>query len=191
MERTVNLARIYYPVKTLGPGNRVGIWLAGCDRDCAGCISPELRNVNNGRAVSVDEIMGHISRLCKEAEGYTISGGEPFYDPEGLKELVRQINILSDDIIIYTGYTLNELRSMNDDNVDFVLAHINVLIDGPYIEGLDDGVGLRGSNNQNIHIFRNEEQYSNLEQCERGIQVAVEGNRVMTIGIPSGSSDDQ
>ena len=40
----LSIARIYYPVKTLGPGNRIGIWTAGCPRRCSGCISPELQH---------------------------------------------------------------------------------------------------------------------------------------------------
>ena len=38
----IYVARILYPVKVLGPGNRVGIWLAGCDHKCLGCSNPEL-----------------------------------------------------------------------------------------------------------------------------------------------------
>ena len=38
----MNVARILYPVKVLGPGKRIGIWLCGCDRECFGCSNPEL-----------------------------------------------------------------------------------------------------------------------------------------------------
>ena len=30
IEAKISLGRMYYPVKSLGPGNRVGIWLNGC-----------------------------------------------------------------------------------------------------------------------------------------------------------------
>ena len=44
MDDKLSIARIFYPVKTLGPGNRVGIWTTGCLRGCQGCISPELQD---------------------------------------------------------------------------------------------------------------------------------------------------
>ena len=36
------IARILYPVKVLGPGNRIGIWFNGCIHHCKGCSNPEL-----------------------------------------------------------------------------------------------------------------------------------------------------
>lgn len=187
---TVNLARIYYPVTTLGPGKRVGIWLAGCDRDCPECVSPELKSRSSGTPVTVDEIMKHVKQLCADADGFTISGGEPFYNPIETGVLVSAINEITNEIIIFTGYTLEELRDMQDENVDYVLDNISVLIDGPFIAELNDGVGLRGSSNQNIHIFKHVEIYENLRNCERGMQVVVNGDSVMTIGIPLVSKDE-
>ncbi|MBR1598437.1 MAG: radical SAM protein [Lachnospiraceae bacterium] len=186
----VNLARIYYPVTVLGPGKRVGIWLAGCDRNCPGCISPELKTSSSGTYVEVTEIMKNIQKLCSDAEGFTISGGEPFTSPEGLCALVREISKMSEDIIIFTGYRLSELMEMRDDNVDYILDNISVLVDGPYIEALNDGRGLRGSSNQNIHVFKNAKRYVNLSDCERSLQVVVNNDRVMTIGMPVVNEDD-
>ena len=187
---TVNLARIYYPVTTLGPGKRVGIWLAGCDRDCPECVSPELKSRSSGTPVTVDEIMKYVKQLCADADGFTISGGEPFYNPIETGALVSAINEITNEIIIFTGYTLEELRDMQDENVDYVLDNISVLIDGPFIAELNDGVGLRGSSNQNIHIFKHMEEYEHLIDCERGMQVVVNGDRVMTIGIPLVNKDE-
>ena len=39
--------RIHYPVYTLGPGKRIGIWFSGCSKKCYGCISPSLQKRNN------------------------------------------------------------------------------------------------------------------------------------------------
>ena len=184
MSDKVNLARLYYPVKTLGFGKRIGIWLAGCDRDCPYCITPELRDAKAGRAVSVDEIVGHAKKLCRDMDGFTISGGEPFFYREDLKALVRAISKLSEDIIIYTGYTLEELVKIHDENIDYVLDNISVLVDGPYVHELNDKKGLRGSSNQRIHVFKFKERYADFEHEKRGVQVIVEGDRVITIGIP-------
>ncbi len=184
MEHTVNLARIYYPVLTLGPGKRAGIWLAGCGRDCPGCITPELRVPESGRPVAVSEIMRYITELGPDIQGFTISGGEPFWDPAGLMALTTAIFTVSADIIVYTGYTLGQLREKNSPEIEEVLRTISVLIDGPYVQELDDGVGLRGSSNQQIHVFREMENYETLYSGRRSQQLVVDRQRVMTIGIP-------
>ena len=191
MKATIHLARMYYPVHTLGPGERVGIWLAGCDRGCPECIAPELQECSNGTPVTIDEVMGYIRKLCAHADGFTISGGEPFFFPDELKNLIDAISGISDDIMIFTGYTIEELKEMRDENVADVLAHISVLIDGPYIGERNDGKGLRGSSNQNIHIFKHAERYPDLETCERGMQLVIDDHRVMTIGIPWVNNNDK
>lgn len=191
MKATIHLARMYYPVHTLGPGDRIGIWLAGCDRGCPECIAPELQKCDNGTPVTIDEVMGYIRTLCDRAEGITISGGEPFFFPEELHNLTHALSEISDDVILFTGYTMAELKEMRDENVDGVLKHISVLIDGPYIGERNDGRGLRGSSNQTIHILRHAERYPDLETCERSMQLVIDNNRVMTIGIPWVKNDDK
>lgn len=184
MSNTVNLARLYYPVRTLGYGERVGIWVAGCNRECPYCITPDLRDIGSGREVDVEEIMEYIRKYCNNVDGFTISGGEPFLNAAGLKRLVEALSYVSEDIIIYSGYTHKELVGMKDDNVDYVLDNISVLVDGPYIHELNDGKGLRGSSNQVVHVFKYEDRYKDFEHEKRSVQLVVEGDRVMTIGIP-------
>ena len=35
------LSRMHFPVTTLGPGNRIGIWVQGCTIRCPGCVSAD------------------------------------------------------------------------------------------------------------------------------------------------------
>lgn len=111
----ISLARIYYPVKVLGPGNRVGIWLNGCEKKCPGCISPELQIYDSAKEVSVQDIIQMVNRIDSQIDGFTISGGEPFYNPIALNALVTAISSISDDILIFTGYTLEELKKQAGD----------------------------------------------------------------------------
>ena len=74
----------------------------------------------------------------------TISGGEPFLQSGDLANLlnaVRSDRALSvRDILLYTGYTAEELQVDDKDSaVSRVLNLADVLIDGPYIEGQNDG----------------------------------------------------
>lgn len=178
----LHLARIYYPVTSLGPGNRVGVWLAGCQQNCKNCISPELKTTSNGREMSTKDIMNYINSIDSDIDGFTISGGEPFLDSKALLELVKELEYISDDIIIYTGYLFESL--LKDKASSKILSIISVLIDGPYIEELNDGYGIRGSSNQRIIILKKKERYNALERCERTIQNIVYNNAVLNIGIP-------
>ncbi|MCD7822948.1 MAG: radical SAM protein [Oscillospiraceae bacterium] len=180
----LSVARIYYPVKTLGPGERIGIWTAGCCRNCQGCISPELKSIEAGKELSTSEIIGIIRRIGKSPDGFTISGGEPFLQPDALCDLVEELALISDDILIYTGFTLDELAAMHDENVDRIIAQSSAIVDGPYVDELNDSIGIRGSSNQKLHVFRHHELYRGLDACKREVQTVLYGNSMLTIGIP-------
>ena len=182
----VCLGRIYYPVKTLGPGNRVGIWTLGCERNCKGCISPELQVYDKSREVSVKDIIRMIAQINTEFDGFTISGGEPFYNPNALRLLVDALSAINEDILIFTGYTLEELVDQKNEDINVVLGKCAALVDGAYIEKLNDGKGLRGSSNQNCHIFKLFEKYAGIDQADRKIQTVVFDGKVLNIGIPRG-----
>lgn len=178
------IKHICYPVRTLGPGNRVGIWTSGCPRKCEGCMTPELQDPQNGREMTVREILRCLSAVPATIDGVTISGGEPFMQAKELRALAALIsNEITDDIIVFSGYTLKELAEMNDPDVDSTLGSISVLIDGPYMDALNDGVGLRGSSNQQIYVFKHEEKYRHLNSQTRSIQSFRYGDNILLVGI--------
>ena len=190
MNEKLSIARIFYPVKTLGPGNRVGVWTTGCSRRCPGCISSELQFYDKEKEFDVEAVIEMICSIKHPIDGFTISGGEPFHNPKALNALVQRLAVINDDILIYTGYTLNELKQISMTEIDSILNTCSVLIDGPYIEGLNDDCGLRGSANQCVHIFRHYDKYVGYEKQERKIQYVAYGNGVLMIGIPRRNSDD-
>lgn len=168
----MRIRHVCYPVRVLGPGERVGIWVTGCSFGCPGCMSPELQDPRSGRELDPVNIVETVSRMAGRVDGFTISGGEPFDQAAGLRQLVELLRErVCDDIIVYTGYTLQQLRSRGCADTDAVLDAIAVLIDGRYVREQDDGIGLRGSANQCIHIFRQPERYSYMNDCRRQLQV--------------------
>ncbi len=183
----LSIARIYYPVKTLGPGNRIGIWTAGCPRRCSGCISPELQRAEAGREMTAEEILRLLAAITDPVDGITISGGEPFARPEPLSRLMRALAKRWEDILIFTGYTYEQLLAQNSAEVKTVLSLCAVLIDGPYIAQRNDGIGLRGSSNQRIHVFRDPEKYAGLAHAPRQLQNILFDDKIVTIGIPRGA----
>jgi anaerobic ribonucleoside-triphosphate reductase activating protein len=134
---------------TLGPGRRLGIWLQGCSIRCPGCISADTWPSAQGRTTTEAVIEAVIPWLL-EAEGITVSGGEPFDQPEALKVLLRELRRLSHvDILVYSGYPFDALSGWLRENPGL----IDVLISEPYDERAAQALALRGSDNQRIHFL--------------------------------------
>lgn len=140
--------------KVLGPGQRYALWLQGCKKRCSGCVFPEGQALDKGGEwLSVEKIWQEINAV-NNLTGITISGGEPFLQAQALAKLVDIVRKNSTlDIMIYSGYTLDELKSRNDAAINFLLANIDILIDGEYLEELNTNSIYRGSDNQQIHFL--------------------------------------
>lgn len=153
------VARILYPVRVLGPGCRVGIWLAGCHHACPGCSNPELWEVKQAYQTSVAVVLELIAKISgpDRIDGFTVTGGEPFEQSEELSELLAGLCKWSGDILLYSGYELSELKAFNKSSIEQVLGQTAVLIDGRYREAENVNLTLRGSANQQIHYLQ--EQY--------------------------------
>lgn len=184
----MNIARILYPVEVLGPGKRIGLWLCGCDRACKGCSNPELWHRKPELELTVADIMSLIERISATypIDGFTITGGEPMDQACELAALVQQLRKISSDILVYSGYKIEELRSMHKASIDDVLNSIAVLIDSPYIEELNDNSLLRGSSNQRIHIFDAHVSSSYNDYLSKGgnkIQNFTTTDGIVSVGI--------
>lgn len=181
----IQIDRIFYPVKTLGYGERLGIWTIGCPRRCKNCSNPELQTAQPDKTVSVEFIVEKIEQFRDKIDGITITGGDPFYQPEPIKELLVEIHSLGiEDILVYTGYTFEEIQK--NPMLHQLLPYIGVLIDGPYEDALNDNIGIRGSSNQKIYILKNSllKRYKTVNRWKRESQLIVSDNRLYAIGIP-------
>ena len=184
----MNIARILYPVKVLGPGNRIGIWLCGCARACKGCSNPELWNQRPEYEIESNKVFELIERIstAHQVDGFTISGGEPMDQPEELASLIKLMTSVSEDILIYTGYQLEALKGKADDGIDYILQKVAVLVDGEYVEELNNDTILRGSSNQRIHILNDRfaEHYQQyLAEAHNQIQNFITETGVVSVGI--------
>ena len=103
-----------------------------------------------------------------------------------LAEFLELITDVSDDILIYSGYRIEELRVRCDPATESVLMKAAVLIDGAYIEDQNNGAVLRGSSNQRIHILnqRYEVQYRQyLAETHNQIQNFTTADGIVSVGI--------
>ena len=175
------ISRLLYPVEVLGPGKRVGIWMTGCVHHCPGCSNPELWTQDEKYKTDADTVMRLIHMLADDdrIDGFTVTGGDPFYQPDALRELLPRLYEINRDILVYTGYEREELPQD-------ILRYIAVLIDGKYVQERNRGEMLRGSDNQRIWVSGEyRERYEAYARKERSpIQNFAAGNgSVISVGI--------
>ena len=155
----------YLPMtEVLGPGKRFALWLQGCERRCPGCINPAGWSLTTGGTMySVEHLADIICDAAPALTGITISGGEPMLQHEPLGRL---LDLLAErtalDVILYTGYTLEEVYTLLSGQADTFLNKIDILIDGSYIEQENHNEMLRGSANQKMYFFT--EKYRRFAQ---------------------------
>lgn len=184
----MNVARLLYPVRVLGPGDRIGLWVCGCSRGCEGCSNPELWEQRDEYEITLSELLSLIQRISVShaVDGFTISGGEPMDQAKELSELIQQIQVITDDIMIYSGYKLEELKKRSDPYTEHILRTAAVLIDGAYIEELNQDSVLRGSSNQCVHILnpKYQERYDHyFLTAHNQIQNFTTSDGIVSVGI--------
>lgn len=149
----LNIAEICGESCSLGPGTRFILWVQGCPFSCQNCLAKSWIPFVPAQVYHCDEL---INMVCKntDIDGITISGGEPMVQAEGLLNFLTGVKRKMPhlDIIIYTGFRMNQLRSLEQIRL---LQITDVLISGLYVDKLNDNKGLRGSSNQEIHYLTN------------------------------------
>ena len=133
-----------------GPGLRFTVFTQGCPHRCPGCHNPGTHDPAGGREVSVAELAAELSGNPL-TDGLTLSGGEPFCQPEPLTELAKLVHGAGKDVTIFTGYTYEQLLEKQDPAVDALLAQCDLLIDGPFVMAQRNlELRFRGSENQRL-----------------------------------------
>lgn len=178
------VARILYPVNVLGPGKRIGIWFNGCNHHCPGCSNPELWTQQERYNTTLETLLKLIDQVCKtqHVDGFTLTGGDPFAQPDALAQLLPELTKISDDILVYTGFEYDEVLHTHPD----LVKQIGVLIDGKYIQERNTGAILRGSDNQNIIIINSklaDKYHHYLETAQNEIQNFTALDGVISVGI--------
>lgn len=185
MDYLLNIAASCTGTRALGPGLRSVVWVQGCPFSCKGCISPDWIPAKIARQVYASKLAEELLSKPK-VQGFTISGGEPFLQPGGITALLQIAKLSMDiDVICYTGYTLESLQRSNKSEIHELLSLIDVIIDGPYIQELDDNLGLRGSKNQKIHFLTDRLLAWDFETGPRNTEIFINNNEILIVGIPS------
>jgi len=99
---------------------------------------------------SVEAIFDAFESHLDQADGLTISGGEPFEQPDALRELlIRWRSRHMGDVLVYSGYPFESLASrlVRFDSL------IDALVSDPLRLDVPQTLPLRGSDNQRLHLL--------------------------------------
>lgn len=139
-------------------GINVSFWCQGCEFHCPHCHNPQTWDLRGGQELpsNYKEIVLELLHKNGINRGLSILGGEPLIEQNRqlVSDLVKYVKNKSPTTIIYlwSGYTLKELRKINDSRVNDILSAIDYLIDGRYEDDKKDLLlKLRGSSNQNVY----------------------------------------
>lgn len=190
----ISINKAHFPVSVLGPGKRLGIWLQGCSIGCKGCVSQDTWESDPGRDMTIAQLLAWCRKTTAGIfDGVTISGGEPFDQPQALAALLdslikwRSGSKLDFDILCYSGYPLSTLQK----NHAQLMEKLDALIPEPYIDAKPLTHIWRGSSNQPLMPMsdRGHRAYTpylnaQADNAAKRIQTMIDGERVWYVGIP-------
>jgi anaerobic ribonucleoside-triphosphate reductase activating protein len=137
----------------------------------------------------VSELLEQFRPWLQQCDGVTISGGEPFEQPEALGELLRALRQSKGmNILVYSGRPLEALRAhpLIEEGL------IDCLISDPFDSRAAQTKFLRGSDNQRMSLLtpRGEEVFGGLDRpatdADRRLDVMFDKDgAVWLAGIPS------
>ncbi|MDR1731462.1 MAG: radical SAM protein [Synergistaceae bacterium] len=185
---SIRIRLLHHPIKTLGPGSRIGLWLQGCSLHCEGCLSQEMWPFEGGRVLPVKDLAARIKAACSDPalslDGLTVSGGEPFDQPPSFLELLRELDSAEvRDVLVFSGYSVTDLLARYPE----IPVRIAALVDGPFRLGQETEAAWKGSSNQTLTIFRPEyrERYTRWEKMKKGkLQLLRDDQGLFLAGIP-------
>ena len=143
-----------------GEGVRVTLFVSGCTNRCKGCFQPQTWDFCYGEPFTAETEAKLLQMLAPDyINGLTLLGGDPF-EPENQRALLpflRQVRQAypRKTIWAFTGFTYEALLTDGAhprcEATDAMLALVDVLVDGPFVEELHDiSLRFRGSSNQRL-----------------------------------------
>jgi anaerobic ribonucleoside-triphosphate reductase activating protein len=152
----LRVAQFIAETEAEGPGRRAAVWVQGCSLRCEGCCNPEMFAPDRGGDLLEPSEIARRIVVRESVEGVSILGGEPFQQAPAVAELCRVVRASGRSVMVYSGYTLEELREDPSPGVMDLLLEIDVLVDGRY-DRTKPETSRRwlGSSNQRIHFLTN------------------------------------
>lgn len=146
----IRLAGVVEESTVDGPGIRYTVFTQGCLHNCKGCHNPQTHPLDGGYVSDTNHIIAQIKKNSL-ITGITISGGEPFLQPNPVLELIKEAKKINMDVLVYSGYTFEELHDLKNPVIDEILKVADYLVDGRFeIAKKSYTLLFKGSSNQRI-----------------------------------------
>lgn len=182
----VNIHKVIYRTTAEGFGLRSCVWMQGCSRHCKGCMAKETWSPDEGTRMDTEEILKSIfeqiepdctiqdGNLSDRIEGVTFLGGEPFEQSEALAEMIQKIKEKGLSVIVFTGFTIEQLQARQEEVVSRCLENIDLLIDGAYIEDKREFVRpWVGSSNQRFLFLTDKYSEKDIERTNNRLEIRI------------------
>jgi anaerobic ribonucleoside-triphosphate reductase activating protein len=167
-----------------GPGRRYALWVQGCTLRCPGCCNPEMFAADAGEVVQVAALAREVA--AADVEGVSVLGGEPFEQAAAVAAFCEAVRVAGRTVMVYTGFTLEELQARGDDAVARLLSATDLLVDGRYERALPEATRRWiGSSNQRLHFLT--ARYAAEDPrfaAANTVELRLEGGRLTVKGWP-------
>ena len=190
----LQVAQIVACTEAEGPGQRFALWFQGCPLRCPGCCNPEFLPFHGGEGWEFSKVVMAIeaARSASGIEGITLLGGEPFAHAAGAAALAQWARQHDLSVMVFSGYTLEQIQALPDPHAADLLAHIDILVDGPYQRELPDTRRRWiGSTNQRIHFLT--ERYRADDPCwqqRNTLEIRLDAGVLSVNGFPAASAKE-
>ena len=185
---TMQIAQVVPCTEAEGPGKRFAVWFQGCPLRCPGCCNPEFLPFRGGESKTLAEMTDWLERTRDESriEGITLLGGEPFAHASAAAALAREATRLGLSVMVFSGFTLEQLRERTEPGVAELLALTDILVDGPYNrEKPDTERRWIGSQNQRIHFFTDRYRFNDQWRKKNTLEIRLVGSELSINGFPA------
>lgn len=155
----MHVAAIKYADIANGPGVRTSLFVSGCRHKCPFCFNRVAWDFEYGSPFGPDTEQEVLDSLAPDyIRGLTVLGGEPM-EPEnqrGLVDFLERVRAAypQKSLWLYTGDVYESLisgGSRTTEVTERILACVDVLVDGPFVQKLHDvSLRFRGSSNQRL-----------------------------------------
>ena len=145
MSRSIRVNKIVKYTTTDGHGLRYSVYTQGCEHKCAGCHNPQTHDLNGGFDMNIQDVIDDIKTM-PYITGVTVTGGDPLNQYKPTLELCHLIREhFNYDIILFTGYTYEEIRKKFPE----ILTAVDYIVDGKFEQDkANPNLYFRGSSNQ-------------------------------------------